>query len=287
VLAQMAAEVLGIEIDKVNVTLSDTEVTPYDHGNIATRGTYFTGNAVLLAAEDAKRQLFETVAREFEVSADDLEAKNGRVMVKGKPEQSVTIADVSYAHHYYQGGPILGRGSYFVLIPRFDPEKTFGKLPPVPGKGPPTTYAVQAVELEVDPETGVVTPLKWAAAHGVGKAIHPKAVEGQIEGGVAMGIGYGLHEVIEFDSGKVINPSFVDYRLPTTKDVPEIECLIVEEPLPTGPYGAKGVGEVCQVATAAAIANAIYDAIGVRIKEQPITPERILKALEEKRGKQV
>ena len=143
-------------------------------------------------------------------------------------------------------------------------------------------YAVQAVDLEVDPETGVVTLLKCVAAHGVGKAINPQAVEGQIEGGLAMGIGYALHESIEFDNGKVVNPSFVDYRLPTVMDVPEIECILVEEPLPTGPFGAKGIGEVCSAPTAPAIANAIFNAVGVRIKELPMSPEKILKALEQK-----
>lgn len=216
------------------------------------------------------------------MSIDDIELKNGKIIAKGKPEKSTTIADVSYARHYYQRGPILGRGTFFVLIPKVDPKKPFGKLPPVPGMGPPATYAVHGVELEVDPETGVVTMLRCAAAHDVGKAINPQAVEGQIEGGMTQGIGYGLHEAIEFDNGKVINPSFVDYRLPTTLDVPEIQPLLVEKPIPTGPFGAKGLGELCQAPTAPAIANAIYNAVGVRIKEQPMTPERILNALEKK-----
>ena len=145
-------------------------------------------------------------------------------------------------------------------------------------------YGTHGVEVEVDRETGQVKILKYVAAHDVGKAINPMLLEGQVYGGATMGIGYALTERLILQNGKVMNPNFLDYKMLTAKDVPNIETVVIETNDPSGPFGAKGIGEPGLVPTAPAIANAIYDAVGVRIKELPITAEKVLAALKEKKG---
>jgi CO/xanthine dehydrogenase Mo-binding subunit len=179
-----------------------------------------------------------------------------------------------------QGRPPMGSGSY-------NPETTF--LDPETGQGIPYeeyVYATQIAEVEVDTETGQVTVLRLAAAHDCGKAINPMLLEGQLEGGVAMGLGYGMLEEMVSENGQVQNPQFTDYILPTAPDMPEIELAIVEDPAPKGPFGAKGVSEAALLPTAPAIINAIYDAVGVRIRDLPATPVKVLAALKAKQALQ-
>ncbi len=276
-LAQIAAEELGIAYDAVTMVTSDTQRTPFDLGSVASRVTYITGNAVKRAAGDAKKTLLQVAAEMLDVmSPDELEAGDGKIYVKNSPDRNVSVAAVAREATLVKGRPPIGEGSY-------NPTTTF--LDPETGHGKPYeayVFATQIAEVEVDTETGQVDVLKIAAAHDCGKAINPLLVEGQIEGGVAMGLGYGLMEEMVLENGVVKNPQFTDYILPTALDMPLIETAIVEVPVSTGPFGAKGVGEPSLIPTAPAIVNAIYDAIGIRIYDLPATPSKILAALKEK-----
>lgn len=277
-LAQIAADELGISYESVTMVTGDTERTPYDLGSVASRVTYIGGNAVKLAAAEAKRTLLEVAEDMLEVSLEDLEVGDGHVYVRGFPEKRVPIADVAREATATRGRPPMGSGTY-------NPETTF--LDPETGQGKPYeeyVYATQIAEVEVDTETGEVEVLRIVAAHDCGRAVNPMLLEGQIEGGVAMGLGYGLLEEIVLVDGEVQNPQFTDYVLPTALDVPAIEVAIVEKPAPKGPFGAKGVAEASLLPTAPAIVNAIYDAVGVRIRELPATPEKIVAGLKAKQA---
>ena len=272
-LAQIAAEELGVPYESVTMITSDTERTPFDLGSVASRVTYIVGNAVKQAAAQTKQILLETAEDMLEAGVDDLEVGDGLIYVKGIPDRNVPIAKVAQQATMGKGRPPMGTGSY-------NPETTF--LDPETGQGKPYeeyVYATQIAEVEVDTETGEVTVLRLVAAHDCGKAINPMLLEGQLEGGVAMGLGYGLLEEMVSENGQVKNPQFTDYILPTALDVPEIELAIVEDPAPKGPFGAKGVSEAALLPTAPAIINAIYDAVGVRIRDLPATPVKILAAL--------
>ena len=274
-LAQIAAEELGIPYDAVTMVTSDTERTPYDLGSVASRVTYIGGNAVRQAAGEARRVLLEVASEALEVGIEDLEVGNGEIYVRGFAERSITVAEAARIATTVKGRPPQGAGTY-------NPETTF--LDPETGQGKPYeeyVYATQIAEVEVDTETGEVEVLRIAAAHDCGKAVNPMLLEGQIEGGVAMGIGYGLFEEMVLENGEVMNPQFTDYVLPTALDVPEIAVALVEKPAPKGPFGAKGIAEASLLPTSPAIINAIYDAVGVRIRELPATPEKILTALKE------
>lgn len=278
VLAQIAAEELGIPYEHVTMVTSDTERTPFDLGSVASRVTYIVGNAVKRAAYEAKRVLLEVAAEELKVSVEGLDSSNGKIYIKGLPERFVDIAATARKAEMGKGRPPIGSGSY-------NPVTTF--LDSDTGHGKPYgayVFAVQMAEVEVDTETGEVEILKIAAVHDCGKAINPMLVEGQVEGGVSMGIGYGLFEEMVLENGEVKNPQFTDYILPTALDMPEILVGIIERPEPTGPFGAKGIGEPSLLPTAPAIINAIYDAVGVRIRDLPATPEKILMAFKEKNG---
>ncbi|MFH0812149.1 MAG: molybdopterin cofactor-binding domain-containing protein [Pseudomonadota bacterium] len=268
VLAQIAAEELGLRPDDIHVVSGDTDITRFDVGSHASRSTYVIGNAVLKAAREVKRKVLERAAIFLDVSVDKLEAQNGRVYDKSNPEKEISISEVVKEAMYnfkQQCLQITGEASHEATT-----------LSP-PGQA---CFA----EVEVNTETGEVKVLKLVIAHDIGKAINPMNVEGQLEGGVVQGLGFCLSEDFIFDTstGETITDNFNTYKLLSTLDLPEIEVLIVEEGDPIGPYGAKGVGETGMVIIAPAIANAIYHAIGVRIKDLPITPEKILQALKNK-----
>ena len=275
ILCQIAAEELGIEFDQVTVVASDTKLTPYDHGPGASRTTYITGHAVQKAAALAKQILFEVAAEGFKVSPSGLTARNGYIYLQDFPERRVAISTVANKAHREKGCPPFGAASYNPPTTGLDEETGHGK--------PYGAYvfATQIADVEVDTETGEVEILKITAVHDCGRAINPQLTEGQVEGGVGMGIGYGLMEKMIVEQGRVKNPQLTDYVVPTAMDVPAIVTRIVERPDPTGPFGAKGVGEPSLLPTAPAIVNAIQDAVGVRIRELPVTPEKILKAIHE------
>ena len=278
VLAQIAAQELGIATDDVHVVSADTDVTPMDTGAIASRTTYVTGNAVRIAAERAKAILFEVAAPMLGVKPEQLEARERRIQVKNFPQRHLGIGEVANHAQVGLGQPPMGSGTWNPPTVPMDPET---------GQGKPFStyvYATQIAEVDVDDETGEVEVLRIVAAHDCGTAINPMLVEGQVEGGISMGIGFALQEEILFDAaGRQINPSFTNYIIPTSLDMPEIEVHIVASHDPTGPFGAKGVGEPTSVPTAAAILNAIHDAVGVRITSLPATAEKVLTAIKAKR----
>ena len=281
VIAQIVAEEMGVPVESITVINTDTDITPWDVGAHASRTTFIAGNSARLAAADAKRQILEAAAQAYKQKAENLDMREGQVFVKGEPEEGIPYPKAIRAGHFRPDGDvILARGWYEPPTEKQDKEFR-GNISAA------YAFAAQAAEVEVDIETGEVKVLKIAAAHDVGRAINPMAVEGQIEGGVSMGLGYGLSEELVVEKGKVLNPNFADYALPTALDMPPIDPIIVETVDPEGPFGAKGMAEPANNPTAPAIANAVYDAVGVRIKDLPITAEKILKKLKEgKSGKQ-
>lgn len=270
-LTQIAAEELGIPFKDVRITkTSDTDVNGFDIGSHASRQTYSGGNAVKKAATMAKQKVLEMAAEMLETPVEKLVVKDGRVWVSNdsseEPAKSVSIAEVSHLAHFgSHGSQIIG---------------VVSEEPP----GNPPVYAAQFAEVEVDTETGVIEVIRLVAAHDVGTAINPAAVEGQIQGAVQQGIGYALTEDyrVDLQTGRPLSTNLADYKILTSVDMPEIETILVQAASDTGPFGAKSVGESGLVATAAAIANAVYDAIGIRFKELPMTPERVLDALQNK-----
>jgi xanthine dehydrogenase molybdenum-binding subunit len=275
VLAQIAAEELGIRFEDIRVTTADTDLTPMCLGTYGDRVTFVGGLAVQNAAKDVKKQLLDLASEILEANVDDLESREGRVFVKGSPEKGVSIPELAEFSYFKKGRPILGRGIYDDPISKPDYGTGYGTSPAY-------SFASQVAEVEVDVETGKVKVLRTTSAHDLGRALNPMAVRGQIEGAMAQGIGSTLFERLDWVKGRTLNSNFLDYRMLTALDVSAIEHIFIESVDPNGPYGAKGVGEPALVPTAAAIANAIYDAVGVRIKSLPITPDKILAALEEK-----
>jgi CO/xanthine dehydrogenase Mo-binding subunit len=271
VLAQVAAEETGVRPEDVTIGDNDTARSPEAAHAGATRQTYMIGNSVALAAREAREVLFEQIADHWEVDVDALRAFNGELWVEGS-NKKMTMSDAVAI--------CKGRGVVPVGSASFTAHGT--GLDPVDGKGSPWqtyVFGTQVAEIEVDTWTGEVQVLGMWAAHDVGRAINPRGVEGQIEGGIVQGIGQALMEEYITVDGKTTTHGFAKYILPTALDVPEIKCIIVEDEDPTSPLRAKGIGEPALVPTAPAIMNAIYDAIGVRMKSLPATPEKILKAL--------
>jgi len=264
-LSQIAAEELGIRVEDIHIVTGSTETTMFDLGSHASRSTYVTGNAVLEAARQAKSQLLERAAKMLDVSPDELDVNNRQVYVKKAPEKSISVADVCFNAIWNLKGESLnisGKSSW---------ASHYNSVP----------TAAYFAEVEVDTETGEVKVVKFITVVDCGKAINPMTVEGQCEGGIQQGIGYGLTEnyVINKDTGVVESDNFSTYRMLGSLDMPETEIIIIDKPDPKGPFGAKGVGEPAMVGIAPAIANAIYDAVGVRITDLPVTPEKILAAL--------
>jgi len=277
VIAQIVAEEMGVPVESIAVINTDTDVTPWDVGAHASRTTFIAGNSARVAAADAKRQILAAAAEAYNQEAENLDMRNGQIFVKGEPEEGIPYPKAIRAGHFRPDGDVvLARGWYEPPTEKQDKEFR-GNISAA------YAFAAQAAEVEVDTETGQVKVLKIAAAHDVGRAINPMAVEGQIEGGVSMGLGYGVGEELVLQEGKMLNPNFADYALPTALDMPPIDPIIVETVDPEGPFGAKGMAEPANNPTAPAIANAVYDAVGVRIKDLPITAEKVLKALKEKK----
>jgi CO/xanthine dehydrogenase Mo-binding subunit len=277
VFSQIAAEELGIPLKDVEISAADTEFTPFCLGAYASRLTTIGGGAVKLAAADAKRQLLEIASTLMEADVKDLICKDGKISMKRNPEKFVTVAEAVQAALFRLGkGEILGKGFFDPDSEVPDPKTKLGNTS--------CTYQFGAhvAVVKVHEDTGKVEILHYVAAHDAGRVLNPMTAEGQIEGGVAQGIGYALLEDMQLRNGKVLNPNFTDFKVPLAPDLPPVKCIFVETEDPKGPFGGKGLGEATIVSTAPAIANAIYDAIGVRFKDLPITPERIRKALRER-----
>lgn len=267
----IAAEELGIPVSDVTVVNVDTDASPWDAGTVGSRAIIVSGTATRLAAIDARNQLFKLAASQLEASPDDLEIKDRQIRVKGTPSKSIPLATIATAAHNVLG-EVIGRG-YCDNQAMMAEEKARGSSQP---------FTAHACIVEVDTNTGNVKILKYVAVHDIGFPIHPVAVEGQIEGATAMSIGQALCEQVVFDdNGRTMNPSFVDYLMPTINMMPRIETTLVHGYPGAGPYGAKGAGEIACVPPMAAIANAIYNATGVRIRKLPLSPENVLRALRE------
>lgn len=274
VLAQVAADELGIRPGDVTIGDNDTARSPEAAHAGATRQTYMIGNSVALASREARNVLFEQVAEHWDVEPDQLRAFDGEIWAL-ETNLRMSMSDAVAL--------CKGRGVVPVGSASFTAHGT--GLDPVDGRGSPWqayVFGTQVAEVEVDTDTGEVQVLGIWAAHDVGRAINPRGVEGQIEGGVVQGLGQALMEEYITVDGHATTHGFAKYILPTSLDVPEINSVIVEDPDPESPLRAKGIGEPALVPTAPAIMNAIYDAIGVRIKSLPATPEKILKALRER-----
>lgn len=276
VLAQMVAEELGISPSDVAVAPCDTDIAPFCIGAFASRVTVIGGNAVRAAASDARHQLFEVAAQVLEANPDDLVAQGGKIFVKGAPSRAIPFAEASRRAVYRQGGgPVLGRGTYDPPTQLQD-ENLYGNF------CQSYPFCAQVAEVEVDRATGAVKLLSVFAADDAGKVINPLAEEGQVDGCLSQALGLALMEEMAWEGGNIINGSFMDYKMPAAADMPAMKAAFIETDDPTGPYGAKSGSEGPVSPLAAAIGNAIFDAVGVRIKSLPITPEKILKALKEK-----
>jgi CO/xanthine dehydrogenase Mo-binding subunit len=280
--AQMAAAALGVPYEWVRVaTPVDTQYSPYEWQTVASRLTWSMGNAIVNAARDARRQILELVAQAWEEDPDDLDILKG-VVVSYKSEREMPLENIAIyglpkpGDQGWIGGPVVGRGNFMpTYVTGLDAETGQGQRAVVH-----YTTGAQAIEVEVDLETGRVSIIRGVAAFDVGKAINPEMVKAQMEGGFVQGLSSALFEGMQLKDGVLQNPSFVDYRIATSTDIPEdIQTIIVEVPQDDGPWGARGIGEHSMVPTVPAIANAIYDAVGIRMDGPPFTSEKVYLAL--------
>jgi len=291
VIAQIVSEEIGVSPGDVKIIDTDTDVCPWDVGVHASRTTFVAGNSALMAARKVKEQILGIAAghverwkdkegNRHEIKLDEdpnsLVIQGGIVYSIKEPEKKIELGKVLRAAHYSKGGTMIMAESFY------DPDNENLDREFKGNLSMTYAYGTHGVEVEVDQETGKVKILKYIAAHDVGRAINPMLLEGQIYGAAAMGTGYALTEQLILEKGEVMNANFRDYKILSAKDVIPVEPVIVETIDQDGPYGAKGIGEPGCVPTAPAIANAIFDAIGVRIKDLPITPEKIVKALRER-----
>lgn len=280
-LAQICAESLKVPVERVNLVNPDTDASPYNWGTGASRVTYTVGRAVAQAAVSAGEQLKQRASMIFECAPGDLELREGGLVgVKGVPGKVLPYGALVGFSHFVTGGPIIGTSALMFDGPGFDPKRALLRGVPFSNLGA-YVFGAQAVEVEIDEATGKVEVVEVWSAHDVGKAINPQSVEGQIQGGVVQGIGYALTEDVIWDGGRVVNPSFMDYKIPGALDVPyAIHPIIVEHPEASGPFGAKGIGEPCLVGIGPAVRNAIAGAIGKRLSVMPFTPERVWTAMQ-------
>ena len=264
-MAMQMAEVLGISAEDVHPSVGDTDAVGYTSLTAGSGATFKSGWASYEAAHDIKQQMIERAARIWEIDVKDVEFKEGVASHKSDPELKLNFKQIA-ARLNSTGGPIVGRGN-------------------VNPAGVGNAFAVHIVDVEVDPDTGKVDILRYTALQDVGKAVHPSYVEGQLQGGVAQGIGWALNEEYVYNnSGEMSNSSFLDYRMPTSLDLPMIDTVIVEVANPGHPFGVRGVGEVCIVPPMGAVANAIHNAAGVRMDVLPMSPANVLEALWAKDG---
>jgi len=273
VLAMIVAETLGVPLERVDVINSDTSVRPWDVGTHASRTTFVAGNAARLAAEKVRTQLLDMAAAQFDEPAAALGVKGGWVFFRRDPQRRLQYEAVARAGHFRDGGRVLVAEAFY------DPPTTMLDKDFQGNVSAAYTSAFQAVLVDVDPESGRVVVRKVVSAHDVGRALNPAAAEGQVHGGVHMGLGYALSEKLVIEQGQVLTQTFMDYAMFKADDMPEIVVRLIESIDAEGPFGAKGLGESGVIPVAAAVRNAIKDAIGVRFNELPITPERVRAAV--------
>ncbi len=256
-LRQIAAEVLSTIVEKIKIVTADTHYTPFDAGSYASATLFITGQAVNLAAQKLRSQILKIAAQTMEVDPEELELSEDRI---NSASDKLTLPQLAKAAT--QQGQSLS----------VELEHTSDRAS--------LTFAFLGAEVEVDTETGRITVLRCAEAIDIGKAINPRICHGQATGGLVMGLGYALNEELRFDEqGKILNPSLRTYRIPAATDVPPMEIMLIEKADPYGPFGAKGIGEIGTNCTAPAIANAVANATGVRLRQLPMIPERVWKAM--------
>jgi CO/xanthine dehydrogenase Mo-binding subunit len=260
VFAQIAAETLGVNMDDVVIARRDTDLAPFTGPSGGSRIIYSQGKAVQMAAGDAREKLIALAAEHLDVQPGMLTCANGRVYMTETPERGYTLSQLARLSLTAASGPIMGTAS-------------LSAMPFAP------IFSTQAAEVAVDKETGKIRVVRFVQAQDVGVAINPMAVEGQIDGGAVQGIGRAITEEVVLKDGKILNPSLTTYLMPMAVDVPSIENILVEVPTDDGPFGARAVAEPPGFGPPAAIANAIEDAVGIRIKDLPLSAEKILRAL--------
>jgi xanthine dehydrogenase molybdenum-binding subunit len=274
VLAQLVCEELGLPISAVKVVNNDTEITPWDVGVHASRTTFIAGNSAIGAARKAKAKILAAAEKVTGAPAAGMDLRSGWVVDAANGDPLIALDKLVRSLHFSDKAELVMTTHYYEP-PSKHQDKAF--------KGDVSAayaWATQVVEVEVDTETGVVRMLKVTAAHDVGRVLNRLGIEGQIEGGVVMGAGYALTEELVVENGVVKNPAFRDYKLVTAPEIPEIDIAFIETMDGEGPQGAKGVGEAPAICIAAATANAIYNATGVRIHALPFTPEKVYRALQ-------
>lgn len=278
---QIAAETLGVPVEDVYVDTADSDTGPHDMGSFASRGTHRMGNAVIMAAREARAVMLEAAAEELEVDPGDLVTDGrGNIHVRGAPGRSITTMAAAQAAQFKQGRTIAGRGIFLIPLSDVDPE--IGEMTPVST----FAHAAMLVEVEVDDETGEVTVTDMKSAYEVGRALNPRLVEQQLRGGAWMGMSHAAWETTEpyypaRDHGPV---DFNTYLMPGPGDLAPHHISVLERPAEDGPYGGKGPGEMCANPVLPAVVNAVYDAVGVRIDELPVTPEKVLRGLKAQGG---
>ncbi|WP_242837299.1 xanthine dehydrogenase family protein molybdopterin-binding subunit [Alkaliphilus transvaalensis] len=278
-LTQIAAEILTIPPENISINTGDTAHNPYEWQTVASRITYSAGNAIIKACEDIKEQLFHLASIKLGIFPRDLQLEEGFVRSSIYPNKRIPIKDLALGLSMEDGsavhGPLIGRGTFIPEnIRNFDMDTGLADNPVVFW-----TYGCYGVEIEIDTQTGNIKVLKVASCFDVGKAINPDLVKAQCEGAIVQGIGSAIFEEIIMQNGRFMNPSFMDYKIPTANDIPEMLVSYVENRQKDGPFGARGMAEPAMIPAAPAIASAFYNATGIRVKELPLTPERVVKAL--------
>ena len=282
ILRQIVAETLGTTTEKINVIIGDTDVCPWDVGVHASRSTFIAGNSALGAAQQVRDQILTVAAGILSVPRESLDLYGGKVTCDVDPEKNQPIDRILRKAHFASAGNTMFMAAHF-----YEPPTDFMGGDFKANYSMSYTWGCHGVEVEVDTQTGQVEIIRYIAAHEVGRALNPMLVKGQIYGAALQGVGYTLAEEMIYDQGKLLNPNFRDYKMLTAMDALPVEPIIVEDPDPAGPYGAKGIGEPGLVPTAPAIANAIYDAVGIRMTKLPIKSEEVLAAMFEKAGRAV
>src|SRR5688572_7885227 len=273
VLAMIVAETLGVPVDRVAIVNSDTTIKPWDVGVHASRTTFIAGNAARLAAEKLRAELLSMAAQQFDEPVARLDIKGGFVTVRGEPQRRIEYDRIVRSGHFRAGGTTLVAEAFYDPPTTMLDKDLHGNVSATYG------FAAQAVMLDVEEATGAVRVRRIVSAHDVGRALNPAAAEGQIHGGIHMGLGYALSEKLVVDEGQILTASFMDYALFHADEMPEMIVKLVESVDQEGPFGAKGLGESGVIPVSAAVANALKNAIGVRFTELPITPETVHRAM--------
>jgi CO/xanthine dehydrogenase Mo-binding subunit len=273
VIAQLVAEELGLGVAAVTVVNNDSEITPWDVGVHASRTTFIAGNSARRAARKARVKLLEAAGGQLDVAAEALDLRQGHVVRAQTGEALLDLGKLIRSLHFSVKNDVVMTTEYYEPPSVMQDREFKGDV------SASYAFGTQVVEIEVDTATGIIRPLKVTAAHDIGRVVNAMGAEGQVEGGVIMGLGYATTEHLIVKDGIVTNPCFRDYKLITAPEIPEIEAHFIETQDPEGPVGAKGIGEAPSICTAAAVANALYNATGVRFHELPLTPERVLRTL--------